>query len=353
MRKLILLLAIGAAAAQAQPVCTQIVQTIYQTGGARPVPMNGSITLSQGYTAQNGSFVVVQSQAPVEVVSGRLSVCLSPASYEADYTVSPIAPLDATVQFTRYWTVPATGGPYKLTDIPAGAVGPIEGQVFAPPAPQTFAVGATGATGAMGATGPVSTVPGPTGATGAASTVPGPVGATGPVSTVPGPTGPVGVTGPTGLSGTGNAAYIAAVTSLTTLVVTPATHGQGVSATAFCMDTARHATDCDSQVAIDGTVTYSWPGGFSGFVKILGGGTGAAGATGAQGVPGPTGPMGSLGSFGALPTTPGCWVPQITVTAGPAYSYGYGLCGGVLSLLSLSNSQLLSMSNSSMLTMTN
>ena len=309
--RIVLLALLGVIAAQAQPPCTQLTQTLYATGGARPVPMNGTITLSAGYTLQAGGFTVVQSQAPIQIAAGRLNTCQAAGSYEVDYSINPIPPLNETVQFTRYWTVPATGGPYKLSDIPAGATAPIEGQILPPPAPQTYAVGATGATGAQGP------------------------------------------------SGTGNAPYYAAVTNLTALTVTAAQHGQGVHPLPHCVN-ANGDIACSAvpDPSGNGTVTYNWPGGFSGGVLIYGGGTGApgaTGATGATGAPGPTGPAGNITLFGTMPTTAGNWCPQVVVTVGPLVQIGsWFLCsGGIISMATVTNAQMALATNSQMATATN
>lgn len=82
--------------------------------------------------------------------------------------------------------------------------------------------------------------------------------------------------------GTGNAPYSTTVSGLTTLTVTPATHGQGPIVDAICFDNAtpRVKTACTSSMASDGTVVYTWGSPFAGLIAIQGGGTGAAGTGG-------------------------------------------------------------------------
>ncbi len=146
MRAVVLWLA-AAAAAIAQVPCIQISQTLYVAGGSRPALMNGTITLSIGYTAQDGDFTVVQSEAPLTIAGGHLSTCQpAGASIEAHYSINPTPPLTKKIEYDRYWTMPASGGPYKLSDTPAGADGPIEQQTFAPPFPATI-VGPAGPAG--------------------------------------------------------------------------------------------------------------------------------------------------------------------------------------------------------------
>ncbi|HVW09925.1 MAG TPA: hypothetical protein VHC90_15155 [Bryobacteraceae bacterium] len=116
--RLTLLALFTAAAAIAQPPCIQISQTLYVAGGIRPALMNGTITLSIGYTAQDGAFTVVQSEAPIPIVGGHLSTC-QPAgsSIQAHYSVTPTPPLTKTEEYDRYWKIPPSGGPYPLSQI--------------------------------------------------------------------------------------------------------------------------------------------------------------------------------------------------------------------------------------------
>jgi hypothetical protein len=70
MKKLLLfaIAAFACAPLFAQPVCTTVSDSVYSVGVAAPVLMTGTIDLSLGYSAADGSFVVV---------SLRSATCLS------------------------------------------------------------------------------------------------------------------------------------------------------------------------------------------------------------------------------------------------------------------------------------
>jgi hypothetical protein len=135
-----------APAVEAQtPGCTQIVDTIYAMGVSVPVTMTGTIDLTLGYFASDGSFVIVASAGRQTIVAGALSACLPPGSYTAKYIIDKTPPLTGTSTATAYWTVPASGGPYTVQYIQAHT--PVTpslsiawAQLPAPPSPGTYCV---------------------------------------------------------------------------------------------------------------------------------------------------------------------------------------------------------------------
>jgi len=102
----------------AQPSCIQITDTLGALGPSTTGLMNGTIDLTISYTAQAGGGVVVQSSAQTTVANGLLSFCAPPtARITAVYSVRKPAPLTGAVGYVRYWTIPASGGPYTIQDI--------------------------------------------------------------------------------------------------------------------------------------------------------------------------------------------------------------------------------------------
>lgn len=262
MRRFLLIALAACAPMCAQiPACIQIVDTVFSIGIATPTLMTGTISLSLGYSAASGGFVITQSAAQLTITNGVLNTCLVPGVYLASYQVKRPAPMTGTTQSTRYWVIPTIGGPYTLLSVPTGTVNVsgyavtwVSGLTFVSVAPgdsvqiagiaypvatvtdsthltlgpgaspgtltgATFTDGpierqasiaqtlssaqlAVGPQGVMGPTGPA----GPTGPQGAASTVPGPQGATGPT----GPQGPAGPAPP----GTGAVTVNSGVASL-------------------------------------------------------------------------------------------------------------------------------------------
>lgn len=84
-----------------------------------------------------------------------------------------------------------------------------------------------------------------------------------------------GLPGPQGIQGVPGASaphYSATVTNQTTLTVTALTHGQGTAPYAFCTDgaTPPNQVNCSWSVSNTGQVVFSWPGGFTGTVEIIG-----------------------------------------------------------------------------------
>lgn len=107
LKTLSLLLVFSACLGAQTPSCIQIQDTLYSAGVTGPVPMNGTIDLTLGYSALNGAFVVVQSQARQTITAGIVNTCLVPGIYSALYTVRRPAPMTGSLTFTRYWIVPA------------------------------------------------------------------------------------------------------------------------------------------------------------------------------------------------------------------------------------------------------
>jgi len=117
-------------------------------------PMTGTINLLMSYTMP-GNPPVVQSQMQVQVTAGAMLVCLpAGAAVVASYSVPNPSPLTGTTRFTRFWAVPASGGPYTLysgveTVIPSTPNLFVSwGQLPQPPATGTYCLGAV--TGAIG-----------------------------------------------------------------------------------------------------------------------------------------------------------------------------------------------------------
>jgi hypothetical protein len=120
MKKLLSVLAFLCACAPlyAQgPTCTSVIDTLYSVGVSAPVLMTGQIDLSLGYSQPDGAFIITQSAARQTIVAGALSTCLAPGSYQAQYTVRKPAPMTGTVLSTRFWVVPAGGGPYTVSSV--------------------------------------------------------------------------------------------------------------------------------------------------------------------------------------------------------------------------------------------
>lgn len=120
MKRLLVLSLLGSIAASAfaqTPACTTVTDTLYVVGVSAPILANGTIDLTLGYTAADGSFVILQSAGRQTIATGTLSTCLAPGTYSAQYSMRKTAPLTGTTSFTRYWVVPATGGPYTIQAI--------------------------------------------------------------------------------------------------------------------------------------------------------------------------------------------------------------------------------------------
>lgn len=114
---------------------------------------------------------------------------------------------------------------------------------------------------------------------------------------VPGPQGPTGATGSVGPSGTGSLPYQSAHQSaITTLTISAATHGQGAIPFAWLTPDSGVASAANFTADSSGNLSLTFTPAFSGFVNVLGGGSGPAGTNGTTGAVGPTGPTGPAGS---------------------------------------------------------
>lgn len=219
-------------AALARPACVYVADTIYSGAGGVAVA-NGTIDDTFAYTTASNGATVVQGVGRITVVSGVVpSTCFAPGtSHTMEYTMRRTGGLTGIVTYQRTWTIPASGGPYKVWQVesmtaatPVVAVAPSAitpcppGQVLGTASPSGVvtsciaggaggATGAPGATGVTGSTGPTGAT-GPTGSTGATGN--GTVGTTGPT----GPTGSTGATGATGSTGTNVGAIIATRTGV-------------------------------------------------------------------------------------------------------------------------------------------
>lgn len=79
--------------------------------------MNGTIDLQIRYTL-TGTSTTVQSTKRLTVTAGVVDDCEPPSAViVATYQVSRPSPLSGVDTSTRYWTVPASGGPYKVKEI--------------------------------------------------------------------------------------------------------------------------------------------------------------------------------------------------------------------------------------------
>jgi putative hemolysin len=115
MKILILALAIASGAYAQSCSGVQITDTLYTIGNGNVTLMQGTIDLSLRYSLSGTSGPIVQSTARVTVTNGALSYCApAGASITAVYTVRRPSPLTGSVTFTRYWGIPASGGPYTL-----------------------------------------------------------------------------------------------------------------------------------------------------------------------------------------------------------------------------------------------
>jgi hypothetical protein len=122
MKPLLLALLAAAPALSQTPSCTlaggiagvQIVDTLNALGTL----MNGSIALTLNYTLGDGTGTVVQSRDRITVTNGILSYCAPPSAViTAGYSVANPAPLSGSTNYTRYWVVPAAGGPYRVSAV--------------------------------------------------------------------------------------------------------------------------------------------------------------------------------------------------------------------------------------------
>jgi hypothetical protein len=111
---------------------------------------------------------------------------------------------------------------------------------------------------------------------------------------VPGAAGQTGPPGPTGATGIGSPTFTQALSAVTTSTVLAATHLQGASVAAFCFDnsTPANAVACSYTVSSSGNVAFTFGSSFTGYVEIIGSGSGPAGPAGATGPLGATGPSG-------------------------------------------------------------
>jgi hypothetical protein len=144
----------------AAPTPIQIVGPVNGISGAA----TGTIGLQLSYTI-SGNPQMEQSQIQVQITAGTLYVngaalvCVpAGATVVANYALNNPPPIVGRLRFTRYWTIPASGGPYLVSAVEctAGAIGCVTTPavaIAAGPAGATGPQGATGATGATGAAG--------------------------------------------------------------------------------------------------------------------------------------------------------------------------------------------------------
>jgi hypothetical protein len=86
--------------------CTQITDTLHSTGTCAPAMMQGVIDPNQGSTVMIGCTTMVPNTARIAGIEGRGEVSYSVAR--------PAPPKGSTTPSPRYWSIPATGGPYRL-----------------------------------------------------------------------------------------------------------------------------------------------------------------------------------------------------------------------------------------------
>jgi lysophospholipase L1-like esterase len=199
--------------ALAQPICVYVADTIYSGAGGVAVT-SGTIDDSFAYTTASNGATVVQGVGRITVTLGVVpSTCfVGGTTHTMIYTMRRTGGLTGTIAYTRYWTIPASGGPYKISQIegttaatPSTSVAPSQitpgtsGQCFITTAGVSAwgsCTGGSGSAGPTGATGPA----GPTGSAGSN----GAAGSTGPAGSAGanGSAGATGSTGPTGSAGT-------------------------------------------------------------------------------------------------------------------------------------------------------
>jgi collagen type VII alpha len=215
--------------ALAQPICVYVADTIYSGAGGVAVT-SGTIDDNFAYTTASNGATVVQGVGRITVTLGVVpSACfVGGTTHTMIYTMRRTGGLTGTIAYTRYWTIPASGGPYKISQIegttaatPSTSVAPSQitpgtsGQCFITTAGVSAwgsCTGGSGSAGPTGATGPA----GPTGSAGSngAAGANGSAGATG--ST--GPTGSAGTNGSNGATGAAGATGTAGAVRATDLL---------------------------------------------------------------------------------------------------------------------------------------
>jgi hypothetical protein len=118
-----LLLAISACLpllAQSPPACVSIVDTIGALGPGTTGLMTGTITLTLTYTPVVAGVSIPQGSTDIPITNGALSTCQpSGAQLTATYSVRRTGSAQTgSITSVRYWTIPASGGPYTLYGSP-------------------------------------------------------------------------------------------------------------------------------------------------------------------------------------------------------------------------------------------
>lgn len=104
------------ASAQTRP-CIQIVDSRLAVANG---PMNAGVDLVINSDQVVGSFFFSESQAHPTIVNGSINTCLEPGVYAATITVKQNPPF-SNITLRRTWTIPSTGGPYRIQDIQSGS----------------------------------------------------------------------------------------------------------------------------------------------------------------------------------------------------------------------------------------
>jgi hypothetical protein len=123
----------------AQPACVYVSDSGIYKGAAGMSPLNGTIDDTQAYSLVAGSYLVAQSQGRMTVTNGQLrgaasepSICFPPNSvHTMAYTVRRTGGLAGSDTYVRYWMIPPSGGPYKVSAIET-ATAPTPSIVFIP-----------------------------------------------------------------------------------------------------------------------------------------------------------------------------------------------------------------------------
>lgn len=123
MKKLLLFFALVIHAWAACPTGTL---AITHTGsnillGTDGLAFNGTITDKLTYSPTSAGQQFVGQLRTTTVTDGTLDICRVPGSYEVNKTSKAIAGV-AAYSVASNWVIPTSGGPYKLSDIPASVV---------------------------------------------------------------------------------------------------------------------------------------------------------------------------------------------------------------------------------------
>ncbi len=132
--KLFIMGVVLGAVAQAQCIYTQVADstlTVIGNSAPQPMPTGSTITNTLAYTLTASGKYITQSIAQIQVVNGKVSVCLpGPTTYQMQYQVLNPYPLSGATQYNRVWTIPATTSSVVNTTSSGNTVSWVSGTTF-------------------------------------------------------------------------------------------------------------------------------------------------------------------------------------------------------------------------------